>query len=116
MANRSRYKDLEKMMTLLLIASALDFVLYLVFAGAGIVWLKVITAIFAILMPVLCLGFLYMSKELLKQRSYTASLEINGEEYASATATLKLSEENYNKAVGDEDQEAIKLALEEAGL
>ena len=55
MANRSRYKDLEKMMTLLLIASALDFVLYLVFAGAGIVWLKVITAIFAILMPVLCL-------------------------------------------------------------
>ena len=36
---------------------------------------------------------------LLKQRSYTASLEINGEEYASATATLKLSEENYNKAL-----------------
>lgn len=26
------------------------------------------------------------------------------------------SEENYNKAVEDEDQEAIKLALEEAGL
>lgn len=37
--------------------------------------------------------------ELLKQRSYTASLEINGEEYVSATATLKLSEENYNKAL-----------------
>lgn len=69
MAKRSRYKDLEKMMTLLLIASGVDFVLYLVFAGAGITWLKVITAIFAILMPVLCLGILYMSKELLKQRS-----------------------------------------------
>jgi DNA-binding transcriptional regulator/RsmH inhibitor MraZ len=26
------------------------------------------------------------------------------------------AEENYNKAVDDEDQEAIKLALEEAGL
>ena len=35
--------------------------------------------------------------ELLKQRSYTASLDINGEEYASATVTLQLSEENYNK-------------------
>ena len=78
MANRSRYKDLEKMMTLLLIASALDFVLYLVFAGAGIVWLKVITAILAILMPVLCLGFLYMSKELLKQRSLWMSVGFAG--------------------------------------
>ena len=78
MANRSRYKDLEKMMTLLLIASALDFVLYLVFAGAGIVWLKVITAIFAILMPVLCLGFLYMSKELLKKRSLWMSVGFAG--------------------------------------
>ena len=78
MANRSRYKDLEKMMTLLLIASALDFVLYLVFAGAGIVWRKVITAFFAILMPVLCLGFLYMSKELLKQRSLWMSVGFAG--------------------------------------
>lgn len=35
--------------------------------------------------------------ELLKQKNYTASLEVNGEEYASATATLQLTEENYNK-------------------
>mgnify|MGYP006874634465 FL=1 len=35
--------------------------------------------------------------ELLKQKNYTASLEVNGEEYASATATLRLTEENYNK-------------------
>lgn len=35
--------------------------------------------------------------ELLKQRSFTASLDINGEEYASATVTLKATEENYNK-------------------
>jgi hypothetical protein len=34
--------------------------------------------------------------ELLKQKNYTASLDINGEEYASATVTLHLSEENYN--------------------
>ena len=37
--------------------------------------------------------------ELLKQRNYTASLDINGEEYKSATLTLKLSEENYDKAL-----------------
>ena len=35
--------------------------------------------------------------ELLKQKNFTASLNVNGEEYASATATLQLSEENYNK-------------------
>ncbi len=35
--------------------------------------------------------------ELLKQKNYTASLDINGEEYASATLTLQLTEENYNK-------------------
>ena len=61
--------------------------------------------------------------ELLKQRSYTASLEINGEEYASATATLKLSEENYNKALAayealgtqaNEALESLIAALEQS--
>ena len=37
--------------------------------------------------------------ELLKQRNYTASLNINGEEYTAATVTLQLSEENYEKAL-----------------
>ena len=69
METSNRYKDLEKLMTTLLIASAVDFVLFLIFAGTGVIWLKVITAIFAIIMPVLCLALLYMSKELLKQRS-----------------------------------------------
>jgi hypothetical protein len=35
--------------------------------------------------------------ELLKQKNYTASLDVNGEEYASATVTLQLSKENYDK-------------------
>ena len=35
--------------------------------------------------------------ELLKQKNYTASLDVNGEEYASATVTLQLTEENYDK-------------------
>ena len=37
--------------------------------------------------------------ELLQQKTYTASLEVGGTEYLSATATLQLSEENYNKAL-----------------
>jgi len=35
----------------------------------------------------------------LTQRSYTASLEVDGEEFASASATLALTEENYEKAL-----------------
>lgn len=42
--------------------------------------------------------------ELLKQKNYTASLEVNGEEYASATVTLQLSEENYEKALAAYEQ------------
>ena len=34
--------------------------------------------------------------ELLKQKNYVASLEVNGEAYATATVTLQLTEENYN--------------------
>ena len=69
MAQRNRYQDLTRLMTAALIGSAVLFILYLLFAGLGIVWAKVLTAIFAILLPVLCLGFLFMSQELLKQRS-----------------------------------------------
>ena len=38
MANRSRYRDLEQMLTIFLIASVADFVLFLIFAGIGIIW------------------------------------------------------------------------------
>lgn len=69
MANQNRYKELEQYLTIFLIASTIAFVLYLIFAGIRILWLKVITAIFAILLPVLCLALLYLTKELLKQRS-----------------------------------------------
>lgn len=37
--------------------------------------------------------------DLIKQRTYTASLDVNGEEYTSASVTLQLSEENYDKAL-----------------
>lgn len=69
MANKRRYQDLEQYLTILLIASAAIFVLFLIFSAVGIIWLKVITAIFAILLPLLSMGMLYLTQELLKQRS-----------------------------------------------
>lgn len=53
--------------------------------------------------------------ELLQQKTYTASLDINGEEYAAATVTLQMSEETYNKALEAYEKlgEAANAALEE---
>jgi hypothetical protein len=70
MAQRNRYQDLTRLMTAALIGSAVLFILYLLFAGLGIVWAKVLTAIFAILLPVLCLGFLYLCHEFKRRRSH----------------------------------------------
>lgn len=47
--------------------------------------------------------------ELLKQKNYTASLEINGEEYLSATATLQATEENYNNILKAYEQLGAEL-------
>ena len=69
MAKRNRYRELEKKVTLMIAADAAVFVLYLLVAGAGIVALKVITSIVAIIGSLLALGFLFMSGELLKKRS-----------------------------------------------
>ena len=65
----NRYQELDRVMTMVIIATAVDFLLFLIFSGVGILWIKVLTAIFAIVAPLLCLGFLYLSKELLRQRS-----------------------------------------------
>lgn len=70
MANHvNRYKEMERYMTYALIADAIIFVIYLIAAATGTIWLKVITAIISFLISGLCLGYLYMSKELLKPRS-----------------------------------------------
>jgi len=66
---KKRYRELEQYMTVALIAAAVIFVLYLIFSAVGIIWLKIITAIFAILLPLLSLALLYLTQELLKQRS-----------------------------------------------
>lgn len=67
--NRIRYKQLEFYMTCTLIADAALFLLYLIFAGLGITWLKIVLAVLAIVLSAGCLAFLYLSRELLRRRS-----------------------------------------------
>ncbi len=69
MANNNRYKEMETILTALLLSCTVIFVLYLIVAGAGIVWLKVMTSVLIFLISVGSLAFLYMTKELLRQRS-----------------------------------------------
>ena len=68
-SKRNRYKEMEKMMTTGLIADGILFLLYLIFAAAGVIWLKVILAILTILIALAGLAILYLSQELLKTRS-----------------------------------------------
>lgn len=70
MAKRvNRYKRMQRYMTWTLLADACLFILFLIGAGTGTLWLKILTAIFTILISGLCLGYLYLSQELLRQRS-----------------------------------------------
>lgn len=69
MARNNRYKEMERYMTYALIADLLLFIFYLIAAGNGIIWLKVILTIFAFLLSGVCLAFLYLTKELLRPRS-----------------------------------------------
>ena len=66
---RNRYKEMERYMTYALIGDAAVFALYLLFAGLGVVWLKVILAIIAIGTAGLGLAYLYLTQELLRKRS-----------------------------------------------
>ncbi len=69
MAKRNRYRELEYNMTRVLIADAVVFVLYFLFAALDWTALKVITAIIALIVSLLCLGYLYMTNELRRRRS-----------------------------------------------
>ena len=67
--SRNRYREFEKKATMIVLADLAVFLLYLLFAGLGVIAMKVITAIIAIIGSLLALGFLFMSGELLKKRS-----------------------------------------------
>lgn len=69
MANRRRYKDVERILTQILLGELAVFLLYMIFAGVGVVALKVITAVLIIVASALCLGFLILCGEVKKRRS-----------------------------------------------
>lgn len=69
MANRMRYKQIDQLLTRVLIADTAVFILYLIFAAFGLTALKVVTVIIALLVSVLCLAYLYMLGEFKKARS-----------------------------------------------
>ena len=64
-----RYKKMEQYMTIALIVNLILFIFFLIAAGNGIIWLKVILFILTLLLSGLCLAFLYLSQELTKARS-----------------------------------------------
>ena len=69
MSNRRRYKDVERILTQILLGELVVFILYMIFAGLGLIGLKVATSILIAVASVLCLAFLYMCGEMFKRRS-----------------------------------------------
>lgn len=69
-ARSSRYRKMEQYMTYAILADAVLFVLYLIFAGLGVTWAKFLFAGTAILLSILILIYLYLTRELLRRRSF----------------------------------------------
>lgn len=71
---KSRYKQMETMMTGVLCLDAVIFIAYLIFAGLGMIALKVLTALLCFFISGAALYFLFMTRELLRKRSIWMSL------------------------------------------
>lgn len=70
----SRYKKMEKMITVALCVDAIVFIAYLIFAGSGQIALKIITMLVCFAISGGVLYFLYMTRELLRKRSLWMTL------------------------------------------
>ena len=67
--SRSRYREMENMMTKIILVDLLVFILYLVCAYFSWSVLKVVAAIIAIFGSLLCVGWLYLTGEVSRRRS-----------------------------------------------
>ena len=65
----NRYLRFERYMTIALGIALLIFVTFLIASGTGTLWLKATTAIINILLTLLCLGYMYLTRELMRRRS-----------------------------------------------
>lgn len=70
MDKRARYKKMEQMITIALCLDAAIFLAYMIFAGMGLVALKVLTAVVCFLISGVVLYYLYTTRELLRRRSF----------------------------------------------
>ena len=71
---KSRYKQMEMMVTAVLCLDAVVFIAYMIFAGLGMIGTKVVTAALCFLISGAVLYFLYMTRELLRRRSIWMTL------------------------------------------
>ena len=70
MAGRNnRYKQMERLITVALILDLIIFIIFMISAGNGIIWLKVLTILGILALSGGCLYLLYASRELMRQRS-----------------------------------------------
>lgn len=69
--SRNRYREMESLMTKVLIGDGLLFCLYMYAASRVGVWgtVKVISAVLTVLITCLAIGWLYLTKEIGKRRS-----------------------------------------------
>ena len=67
--SRNRYREMENLMTKIILVDVVVFVLYLLCSGLGWTVLKVSTAIIAIIGSGLCAGWLYITGEFGRRRS-----------------------------------------------
>lgn len=68
-ATRMRYKQIDQLLTRVIIADTAVFIFYLIFAALGLAVMKFIIAIIALLVSGLCLAWLYSLGEFKKARS-----------------------------------------------
>lgn len=71
---KARYKRMESMITIALCLDALIFIAYMIFAGMGMLALKVVATILCILISGVVLYYLYITRELLRRRSMWMTL------------------------------------------
>ena len=69
MAKRNRYRELENLMTKVILGEAAVFLLYLLFSYKELIALKVITAIITIVGSLLSLAWLLLTGEFTRRRS-----------------------------------------------
>ena len=71
---KNRYKQMEGILSIAIIADAILFLGFLICAGCGVTWAKVFLAILCVLLSAGTLAVLYMTKELLRGRSIWMTL------------------------------------------